>query len=676
MNACCPAWRGATTTLLALLTTALPASSFATEAQGREAAARGGFVEVPAAVVQDKIRGGLVAQILGNLNGTRHEARYIEEPGEVEGYVPGLPEGARTDDDTDIEWVYVVAMERSGELFLDPAEIAELWRRHINRRIWSSNQYVRQLIDLGIEPPLTGSGVLNPWASFNLAGQFLSETFALMAPAMPTSAAQLALHYTRVSIDGEPAQTTQLFAAMIARAFRVDDVDELLDAGLQAVDPASRVRRVVEKVRAWHRRHPEDWRTVRRLIRDAYTRHGGEVRDANGYELNTAATVAALLYGGGELVPTLETAFRFGWDADNNAATAATIVGVIKGERWIRDQGWPIADRYRNTTRDGMPRDETLSAFGDRIVGLARQVLAWRGGQVIGSAGEAVWRIPLEDPSNVEALVSTEERRRELRSAKAKEIRALLSSAPGSRELARAAYLGIALELASELRRERPQAWARAVDALGEFPQVGQALFHRSPVPEGEALRGRAREAGWEGPEEKEPIWKQDFSFYDAQDPPELASLPALDRLRHYHQAVGHAFTVANIDSVVESTLRLHRVGHELARDSRQAAQSLETMAGRPFGARGVDGVESEAVRALRDVLGAAAAAAVLAAESQEDLASTASLLERAAGQIETAVNEVRRGVELGERGPIVAGLESLSEPLEALGRWRSQGPQ
>ena len=73
------------------------------------------------------------------------------------------------------------------------------------------------------------------------------------------------------------------------------------------------------------------------------------MRDKNGYELNTGATIAALLYGQGDFAQTLITAFNFGWDADNSAATAGTIVGVIKGYRWMLAQGWPIVDRYRGS---------------------------------------------------------------------------------------------------------------------------------------------------------------------------------------------------------------------------------------------------------------------------------------------------------------------------------------
>lgn len=62
-------------------------------------AAAGATVAMPAEVLRDKIRGGLLGQILGNLNGLPHEMKYLAEPGKVTGYVPGLPQGDRTPDD-------------------------------------------------------------------------------------------------------------------------------------------------------------------------------------------------------------------------------------------------------------------------------------------------------------------------------------------------------------------------------------------------------------------------------------------------------------------------------------------------------------------------------------------------------------------------------------------------
>src|SRR4051812_21715303 len=85
-------------------------------------------VELPADELEDRIRGGLIGQILGNLNGLAHEFKYIDEPGKVESYTPSLPKGAWTDDDTDIEWVYLAEMQKTGSCGIKPARMAELWR--------------------------------------------------------------------------------------------------------------------------------------------------------------------------------------------------------------------------------------------------------------------------------------------------------------------------------------------------------------------------------------------------------------------------------------------------------------------------------------------------------------------------------------------------------------------
>ena len=121
----------------------------------------------------------------------RADLHLFDKPGELDNYVPSLPEGARSDDDTDIEWIYIVAMQDQGRLYLPDTEISNRWKAHINERIWCSNKYARGLMDLGINPPLTGRIALNPWAIFNISGQFVSESFGLIAPAMPQTAARL-----------------------------------------------------------------------------------------------------------------------------------------------------------------------------------------------------------------------------------------------------------------------------------------------------------------------------------------------------------------------------------------------------------------------------------------------------------------------------------------------------
>ena len=148
-------------------------------------------IEMPAEVLRDKIRGGLLGQILGNLNGLPHEMKYIDQPGNVKEYIPALLDGARTDDDTDFEWVYLYVMQEENEIFLSSDRLTQLWKNRINRGIWCSNRYSRHLMNLGFQPPQTSMFALNPWADFNISGQFISETFGVVAPAMPQTASRI-----------------------------------------------------------------------------------------------------------------------------------------------------------------------------------------------------------------------------------------------------------------------------------------------------------------------------------------------------------------------------------------------------------------------------------------------------------------------------------------------------
>jgi hypothetical protein len=464
-------------------------------------------MEFSAEVLRDRIRGGLLGQLLGNLNGIQHEMKYINEPGNVQEYVPALPDGAQTDDDTDLEWVYIVAMQRHNMIMLPPHLVVQLWKERINKRIWCSNQYARQLMDIGVQPPLTGSIVINPWADFNISGQFICETFGLLAPGMPRTAAKIGLNYTRVTIDAEPAQTTQLFTTMIATAFTTDDIDKIIDAGLNSIDTKCAVRQIVNDVRRWHRLHPNNWRTTRRLVKEKYSRHNGAMRDKNGYELNTASTIAALLYGRGDLAETLRIAFNFGWDADNNAATSGTIIGVVKGYRWMMSQGWQIVDRYRNTTRDDMPMDETITSFADRLIDLAERVIIDHGGRKENVDGEIVYRVILEKPANILPMTNFNEQAVKLRSKMKSEIEQTIISPSNDQKLAYAAYLAICLDLAPDLRQKHPKQWTKALEAINDYPKVVQVLFFHSPFPAGEQLRKKAIAAGLRKPESRIKIW-------------------------------------------------------------------------------------------------------------------------------------------------------------------------
>ena len=421
--------------------------------------------EVSAEYLRDKINGGIIGQFFGNLNGLEHENKYNEEPGNVTEYIPDLSDGAFTDDDTDIEFVYIYNMHKSGKIILSYPEIRDLWIENITEHIWCSNRYARNMMDIGFEPPSTGRIAFNPWAVFNISGQFLCEQFALISPGMPQTAARIGTHYTHVAIDGEPTQTTQLYTTMIATAFFEDNTMDVINAGLASIDPKSEIHEIVSSVIGWYQAHPDDWRATRLAIKEKYWSgvYGGP-GGSNGYRVITAATIASILYGEGDFVEAIRHAFNFGWDADNISAMVGTIMGIIKGEKWIRAQGWKIKDEYRNTRRPGLPTDLTITEFADLHFEIAKSVILENGGEEIDMDGEPGFRIMMEEPSIIELLPDPLHRIQVLRDMWLPVIQKEITG--DSNEKARAVYASICLDLVSEISSKSPEEWQEALEAI------------------------------------------------------------------------------------------------------------------------------------------------------------------------------------------------------------------
>lgn len=427
-------------------------------------------ITLPAEVVVDKIRGGVLGMMLGNMNGWSSEFKNYDKHGEVKTYTPSLLNGAETDDDTDFEWVYIYNMQKTRTTLLPYDDINALWTKTINRRIWCANRQARYLMDLGIKPPMTGNVVLNPWAEFNVSGQFLCESYGLVAPAMPQTAAKIGLHYTKVAIDNEPAQTTQLFTSMISTAFVESDINKILDAGVASLDPNSIIIHIIEDVRKWHSLNPDKPEETHRLLHEKYELKDDLTRNRNGHELNTAAIIAAILHGNGDLAETIRHSMNFGYDSDCNCATVGTLLGTIYGHRRILNQGWKIVDRYKNTTRDNMPMDETIISFADRVVEVFEMVNQENGGSKSVVNNTVVYNIQSEKPASVIKLLSSEEEKQVLKTKMEKEIIANLNG--NRQEKARAAYFAVCLDMDNDLKKKYPKQWKEAFYDLSGYWKV------------------------------------------------------------------------------------------------------------------------------------------------------------------------------------------------------------
>ncbi len=186
-----------------------------------------------------------------------------------------------------------------------------------------------------------------------------------------------------------------------------------------------------------------------------------------------------LLYGQGDFAESLRIIFNFGWDADCNAATAGTILGVMKGREWMMEQGLEVEDRYSNATRDEMPEDENITSYGDRLVDLAEKVILKKGGEKIETSGNITYRIPAEPVNNNVKLKRSLDNLDELKSSMRDPIFKTITDDTGEKkEWAQAVYYAISLEIAEELKTTFPDEWARAVEALDDYPDAEKIVIY------------------------------------------------------------------------------------------------------------------------------------------------------------------------------------------------------
>ena len=377
----------------------------------------------------DKISGFWIGQLAGNYMGFPFENVYVDEPipflvdryytwqddasirmnrNDLRGYVPILAaafEGAFSDDDTDIEFVTLHAVEKYG-LDINYEQITAMWKAHINRKIWVANRTARNLMDKGLIAPATGSKENNPnW--FQIDPQLVNEIWSAFYPGMTEKAAERALWGARITNDDWGTHPTIAYAVMYSAAFFEEDAAKLVRMAQQAVPDEGPFAEGLRDVITWHEQY-DDWRRCRKEIHEKYHRY-----EKDGYKApvsvvsslqNGLCGVMAVLYGEGDFMKTTGIAVSAGYDCDNQAATCAGLIGVMHGADCIPDKltktflprgKWnePFNNRYVNYTRDGLPIVTRISDIVQRIAAIAEDAIIENGGKKITRAGKVSYVI-------------------------------------------------------------------------------------------------------------------------------------------------------------------------------------------------------------------------------------------------------------------------------------------
>lgn len=381
--------------------------------------------------LRDKISGYWIGQCVGNYMGFPFEGTYSEEPVPVlvdryyqYGDDPSLNinndhrgkclmlttyfEGAFSDDDTDIEFVTLHAVEKYG-LDITYPEITDMWKKHINRKIWCANRTARDLMAKGLIAPETGKKENNEnW--YQIDPQLVNEIWSMFYPGMIKKSAERAEWGARITSDDWGTHPTIAYGVMYSAAVFEKDVNKLVDIALTYIPETSPFHEGMKDVIAWHKNN-SDWRISRKLIFDKYYRYkkgdySAPVSDVSALS-NGLFGIMAILYGQGDFLKTTGIAVSAGMDCDNQSATCAGLIGVIKGGAAIpsvltlglSDKPlWklPFNDTYINFSRDDLPPYTKISDIVNRVLVLAEEAIIAGGGSKISENNKTYYLINTE----------------------------------------------------------------------------------------------------------------------------------------------------------------------------------------------------------------------------------------------------------------------------------------
>lgn len=372
--------------------------------------------EISFETLRSKIAGAWLGQMVGNIYGLEYENKFIEEPGQGP-FVWNKAmrkmtavDGAFSDDDTDVEYMYLIMMEKYG---VRPtyAQMREGWMYHIRDRVWLANRASLGAMHYGLTPPFTGAEENNPhW--FQIDPQLINEIWSYTAPGMTSYAAGISEWAARITSDSWATSPTVVYGAMYSGAFFESDIRKLMEDALQYLPEDDKFAITVRECMRLYDQNPDDYTQARKYIKEKYyDEEPSFTKTIWNANLNGAMGMLALLYGGGDIEKTLNIGCSLGFDADNQTATTCGILGVINGgenvptswsmpfEHWAK----PFNDRYINVTRYDLP-DASIEDMIDRTVNIAVKVALDNGGRVEERDGhkylvvntKAKFNVPLE----------------------------------------------------------------------------------------------------------------------------------------------------------------------------------------------------------------------------------------------------------------------------------------
>ncbi|HBL83501.1 MAG: hypothetical protein A2Y17_10715 [Clostridiales bacterium GWF2_38_85] len=295
----------------------------------------------------DKILGSWVGQAAGVVWGAPTEFVYggrIIPENEVPSSDNLDMNGMFTQDDLYVEIPFIQAMLENG-VDCDIKYLADAFKE-TTFPLWHANLASRDNLKAGIEAPLSGNPLYNDHSD-DIDWQIEADFVGHMYPGLINEAAQKAFEIGHIMNYGDGVYGGVFVTAMHAAAFFAEDIDEIIDAGINSIPEGTTFRQIMDDVmkcydegKTWE----ECWQVIETKWGKTDTCINLASSDLNiDAKMNSAYILIGLLYGEGDFEESIKISMRCGQDSDCNPSSVGAILGNFYGYKAL-DSKWKNID--------------------------------------------------------------------------------------------------------------------------------------------------------------------------------------------------------------------------------------------------------------------------------------------------------------------------------------------
>lgn len=371
----------------------------------------------------DKTRACIVSQVAGVLSGYEFVGGsnpYIGMPDEwfhlcAGPYGGGEKHGSAgenfvvangrifSDDDYHIDFFNQLIYDKMGAQ-PSHSDIADMWMLH-QVSDWGGGYSAMKIInDRGWIPPFTGRLEYGNNLGWCTEAYIENETVGCLYPGMPVRAAVMTDRFASVTGDFDSQLWGKFYGTAYSIAYFETDAVVVLNKASVVLPVGSWVRRMYDLAFSLFMKYPDDWRTAAKELHKSRRNIFLMDNIQTAYDVNGGFTILSLLYGRNDYYETMKIASLIGYDGDCTAATAAGLLGIMKGMKglpekvnevvWLDGEGVYINNK-KNVPhiRNNYPDEQKFDDLAKLYQSNAEKVITYYGGEVTA----AEYRIKTEE---------------------------------------------------------------------------------------------------------------------------------------------------------------------------------------------------------------------------------------------------------------------------------------